>query len=264
MLAKTSKTLFLFLMLLFSAIAFAQNDVILKKNGEEMQGKVMKMNQDDLIFVYKNETVEYPVKFSDIIKITFASGRVQNFNTAPSTTALNTENHQNKAAILPFGYIKDQETSNTLMTQKIQLETYKYFKQNAVQIQFQDPMTTNALLAKAGINESNLQAHTIDEIANILGVAYIVNGLVSIVKTSVTNSSYGSVDVKENSKNKTTANSSTYNYATQNYSTTITMNVYTDQGENIYTQDHNSFWQTEDAYKITLGYLAKRSPIFKR
>lgn len=253
----------LLIVLLISVAGFAQNDVVLKTNGEEMQGKVTKMNQNDLLFVYKNETVEYPINFSDISKITFASGRVQTFNSAKATTS-NTVDHHNKAAILPFAYIKDQETSNVIMTQKIQQETYKNFKQNAVQIKFQDPITTNALLAKAGVTEANRQGYTMDEICNILGVEYVVNGLVSIEKTSVTNSSYGSVDVKEKSKTKTTANSSTYNYATQNYATTITMNVYSDKGDTLFNQDHASFWQTEDAYKVTLAYLAKRTPIFKK
>lgn len=253
----------LWIVLLVSIAGFAQTDVVLKTNGEEMKGKVTKMNKEDLMFVYPNETVEYSISFSDIAKITFASGRVQIFNSARSVSS-NPIDHHNKAAILPFAYIKDLETSNVIMTQKIQQETYKNFKQNAMQIQFQDPLTTNALLAKAGITDATMQAHTMDEICTILGVEYVVNGLVSIQKTTVTNSSYGSAEVKEKSKSKTTVSSSNYDYSTQNYSTTITMNVYSDKGDNLFTQDHTAFWQTEDAYKITLAYLAKRTPIFKK
>jgi len=39
------------------------------------------------------------------------------------------------------------------------------------------------------------------------------------------------------------------------------MNVYNDKGDNIFNKDHESFWQTNDAYKITLKFLTKRTPL---
>jgi len=52
--------------------------------------------------------------------------------------------------------------------------------------------------------------------------------------------------------------------STQNYATSMTMNVFNDKGDNIYSQDHTSFWNTQDSYKITLKYLAKRMPLYKK
>jgi hypothetical protein len=274
---KSYQILMLLVLGLFFALSgSAQNDVILKTNGEEMEGKVTKINKTDLQFVYKNETIEYTVEKADIVKITFASGRIEFFNKDNNKeTNANLGDHHNKVAILPFGYIKDQETSNPTMTEKIQQETYTIFKKYAVSLQFQDPFTTNALLAKAGINNNNIQGYTMGEICNILGVEYVVQGLVSIEKSTVTN--YGNTYSTDKSKgsvtdkmvgdiwnSKSSSSHSSINTTTQNYSTNITMNIFTDKGENIFTKEHSSFWQTQDAYKITLTYLAKRTPIYKK
>ena len=268
------------LSLFFLSIGLAQNDVILKINGEEMTGKVTKINTSSLQFVYQNESIEYTVNKSDINKITFASGRVEFFNAAKNNSNSELENHHNKVAVLPFGYIKNQETSNPTIQIKFQLESYSIFKKKAVSLKFQDPISTNALLTKAGITNNNLEGFTMGEIANILGVEYIIQGLVSIEKTSVTSFSNTTSNSKTknkahvdkkghiigdiwNSNNKKT-NSSTFGSSTQNYSTNITMNIYSDKGDNLFSQDHQSFWNTQNAYKITLNYLAKRTPIYKR
>lgn len=146
-------------------------------------------------------------------------------------------------------------------------------------LHFQDPATTNAFLSKAGINNNNIEGFTMGEISNILGVEYLVQGFVSIEKTSVSafsntnstskgNKAYvdnkGNIigDIWNSGKQKT--NSSTFGSQTQNYTTNITMNVYTDKGDNIFNKDHESFWQTQDAYKITLDYLARRTPVYKK
>ena len=50
----------------------------------------------------------------------------------------------------------------------------------------------------------------------------------------------------------------------KNYETSITMNIYTDKNTNIFSKDHTSFWSTNDAYKITLQYLLKHTPVYKR
>ena len=277
----TYKTLLILVLGTFIALStFSQNDVILKLNGEEMEGKVSKINENDLIFTYKNESIEYTVKKAEIEKITFASGRIQFFNKKKGTVNSNLEEHHNKVAILPFGYIKDLERSNAIMTKKIQQETYTIFKKMAISLKFQDPLTTNALLAKAGVSNNNIEGYTMGEICNILSVEYVVQGLVSIERTTTSN--YGSTskqtkntgkahvdkdgkfvgDIWNNNKQSSTSFSSST--SVQNYSTNITMNVYTDKGDNIYTKEHSSFWQNEDAYKITLNFLAKRTPVYKR
>ncbi|EAQ41474.2 hypothetical protein [Polaribacter sp. MED152] len=281
--AKNTNLLLALVCFLFTNIALAQSDIILKTTGEEMKGKVLKMGESTIQFVYENETIEYTVKKSDIVKITFSSGRVEFFNKLNTkSNNYNLEDHHNKVAILPFGYLKDQQTSNATMQKKIQQETFSIFKRKSASLKFQDPNTTNALLAKAGINNNNIAGYTMGEIANILGVEYLVQGMVSIEKTTVTSYSNTNTTTKRNgnnslrvdrhghiigdiwNSNKRKTNSSTFGTTQQNYATNITMNIYNDKGENIFTKDHQSFWQTPNAYKITLGFLAKRTPIYKR
>lgn len=270
------------LFLFATSFSLAQNDVILKNDGTEMKGKVTAIDNDNVHFIYENETVEYTVAKSDMVKITFGSGRVEFFNKPAGNSAISLEDHHNKVAVLPFGYLKDQETSNPIMQKQIQEETYSIFRSKAQSLNFQDPRTTNALLAKAGVNNDNIDGYTMGEIANILSVEYMVQGMVSINKSSVTsyrntntttksdrnNNAYidrhGNIigDIWNTNKRKTS--SSSFGSESQNYVTNITMNIYTDKGDTIFTKEHESFWQTEDAYKVTLAYLAKRTPLFKK
>ena len=273
------KFIFIFLILIVSNCLQGQNDIVLKTNGDEMKGHVTKINENDIQFIYENESLEYNILKSEIIKITFSSGRIEYYKKHEEISSQNLEDHHNNAAILPFGYIKDQETSNPTMTKKIQMETYTIFKNKALILKFQDPNTTNALLAKAGVTNNNIEGYTMGEICNILGVEYVVQGIVSIERSTVTNFSNTQTTKKDNGNkayvdskghivgdvsNKSNTSSSSYNTTTQNYSTNITMNIYTDKGDNVFSKEHSSFWQTEDAYKITLDYLARKTPLFKK
>lgn len=263
--------------------SWAQNDIILKTNGEEMVGHVTQINVEDLNFTYQNESVPYTVPQKDIVKITFSSGRIQFFN-KPSDikTKSNLGDHHNKVAILPFGYIKDQDSGSKEMTEKIQRETYRAFSSKSSELKYQDVLTTNNLLAKAGYGSDNKNGFTMGEICDILGVEYVIQGTVSVEKDAVTSYSSTNVETKNkstetNSKPKNNivgdiwnsssdgkTSASTYSSTSQDYSTSIIMNIYNDKGDNIFSQDHDSFWWGEDAYKTTLNYLAKRSPLFKR
>lgn len=248
-----------------------------------MVGHVTEINTDNLGFIYKNEQVPYTVAQKDIVKVTFSSGRIQFFN-KPSTLPSkgNLEDHHNMVAILPFNYIKDQDSGSDAMTEKIQRETYSIFKGKAMELKYQDVLTTNNLLAKAGYGNDNKNGFTMGEICEILGVEYIIQGTVSVEKTDVTSFSSTNVQTKDKSTSSTSkpknnvigdiwssaskgsASANTYSTTSQDYSTSININIYNDKGENIFSQDHDSFWWGEDAYKVTLNYLAKRSPLFKR
>ena len=120
------------------------------------------------------------------------------------------------------------------------------------------------------------------EICNILGVEFIVQGVVSVEKTTQQNynSYYETSKNKGNNKayidskghlvgnpmndGKTQSYGSSSSTSVQNYATSMTINIYNDKGDNIFSQDHTSFWNTQDAYKITLKYLAKRMPLYKK
>ena len=280
------KTILLTVILFIGINSIAQNyDVILKTNGEEMEGSVKEILEESLSFIYKNETIIYQVKQIDIVKITFASGRVQFFNKFDkpgNTTNTNLEDHHNKVAVLPFAYIKDQQEGDPIMSSKIQTETFALLSKHRGGLNYLSTNDTNALLIKAGVTNNNIQGYTMGEICTILGVEYVIQGMVSVEKTTQQNINTYSETSKNKGNNKAYVdknghlignplnNGKSQSYGTsistntQNYATSMTMNVFNDKGDNIYSQDHTSFWNTQDAYKITLKYLAKRMPLYKK
>ena len=136
-----------------------KNDIILKTNGEEMIGSVKAISDEIVDFVYQNESIDYKVKTTEIVKITFASGRIQFLNDFDTKSKPDSKlaDHHNKVAILPFGFIKDQSDGSDAMSQKIQEESYNVFKKYSGGLQFQEPRNTNALLIKAGVQNNNIQ-----------------------------------------------------------------------------------------------------------
>lgn len=263
-----------------------KNDVIVKLSGEEMEGKVQEIGDTDVKFVYAGETLVYTVKKSEIAKITFASGRIQILNSPKPTSAKadsiaksGLEAHHNKVAILPFSYLIDKKDAGEEMTYKVQNEIFNILNSHSGYMSVQPTQTTNALLLKAGINGSNIRSFTMGEICNLLGVEYIFQGTITQDLTSVSSSGGGYTSVQGGSTSNTrkvgtvnttgtgysgTAYSSSNSVSTQNYSTNVTMNIYNDKGETVFSQDHKSFWGTNDAYKTTLNYLLKRTPIYQK
>jgi len=252
-------------------------DTVYMMNNEVKTGSIKSIDDASVSFVHKDETLVYTLKKSDINKIVFSSGRVEIINAAPvlNDAANNNANvdHHNKIAVLPFGYINPQQETNTEMGYKVQDECYTYLSAKAAALSIQDPSTTNALLGKAGITFANARNFTMQEICNILGVEYVVRGTITTNITSTTSS--GSATYNEKNKSSSTdktgssgSKSSGNVYAssssTQNFQTSVLMEIYTDEGKKVFGQDRTSFWQTVDAYKSTIQYLLKKSPIYGR
>lgn len=269
--------------MIFFFMSFAQqpavNDVILKVNGEELTGKVLKINDSDIEFAYAGETLTYTIKKTDIVKITFSSGRIEFFNKQPLTpSGQNGENaiagpglgdHHNKVAVLPFTVIQDGQAANAAVGEEVQNECFAFLNKHAGVFTILNPRTTNALLTKAGINQENIKGYTMDDLCNMLNVEYVVSGTVSMNRTSQTTyqSGSGSAKTKGNDKDDkkdTRYNSSSYGTTTQNYQTSLALSIFNDKGNSVYDQDRASFWNTQDAYKITLEYLLKRSPLYTK
>lgn len=270
--------LFLLLFILITPSAYTQSDdksdVILMLNGEEKIGKVLEMGDNEIKFSYKGETLTYNIKRQDILRITFASGRIEVINkpSLPSEGASEKNDSSrvdthNKVAILPIALIVDNGAGSDAMSSKIQVECYNIMSRKAATLSFQDPNTTNALLIRNNITDQTIKGYTMDELCHILGVEYVVQNIVTLNKTSaVSSSSYNAkASGSNNSKNNDVkASGSSYSTTTQNYQTSITMNVFDEHGSKVFGKDHASFWQTQDAYKITLEFLAKKTPLYQR
>src|SRR5690606_982006 len=107
------------------------------------------------------------IKKADIQKITFGSGRIEYFN-ADEGDSDQTADFYNKLAVLPFAYIADGKEGGREMPLKIQQECFTILSSKADKLQLQDVQTTNALLAKAGVDNGNIQGYTMGEICHIL------------------------------------------------------------------------------------------------
>ena len=154
---------------------------------------------------------------------------------------------------------------------KVQGECYTFLSNKAVALNIQDPVTTNALMGKAGITTDNFRNYTMAEICGILGVEYIVKGMVTSNMTNTTTSGSTTYNSKSSSNNsdktsKTDKSSSGNVYGSsttqQNFKTSVLMEIYTDDNKKIFGQDRTSFWSSVDAYKSTIQYLLKKTPIY--
>ncbi|WP_343532922.1 hypothetical protein [Pedobacter sp.] len=277
-----SRPLLLLLALLLSISTFAQTpvDVILKVNGDEMKGKITKITDTDLTFIYSGETLEYTVKKSDILKITHSSGRVEIINQPPLPSDIRKNDqivmkgtpadHHNRIAVLPFHYLIENQPGADEIGLSAQQDTYAFLSQHSTGYTLIDPRTTNALLAKGGVTKENITGFTMNELCNILGVEYIIDGTVKQNKASQTSytSDNSNTNVKRNGNDKVTkVNSygSTFSNAEQRYDVSVSLSIYNDNNANIYNQSHRAFFSnTDGGFSSPLQYLLKRCPLYRK
>ena len=271
------------LSVVLSAQQTAGTDVVVKMNGDELKGKVLEITDADIKFSYSGESLVYTFKKTDIFKINYASGRSELFNKTstsdpkadPNTASAktgpqkSTEDHHNRVAILPFAFVRDGQHTADALSEKVQAECFSYLTKHAGTYKIVEPRTTNAQLIKAGINKDNIKGYSMNDICDILGVEYVVDGLVSLNKSAetVNYSNNGTTTTKSNDKssNKEKSTSSySSGTATQEYETSLNLAIYNDKGSSVYNQQRKSILSTQDAYKNTLEYLLKRTPLYSK
>lgn len=279
-------TTLLFLALTLHALAQAGNkfDVILKTNGDEMKGKVTEIQGDAVKFTYAGETTLYTVKKSEILKITFASGRVEKYadpnNTPPppannattnppnsATANLPTstkEERRDKVAILPFAFMRDGQPAEDQLSMTVQDQVADILTRHAGTRTILPPRRTNVLLNKAGITRATIMNYTMDELCGILGVEFIVDGAISVNRTSQTSYSSNSGTEKKKDDDKKTYSNSGYATTEQNYASNTELRIYNDAGTTVYNQNRNSMLNSQDSYKLTVEYLLKRCPLYSK
>jgi len=279
------KHLFFLIGVMFMLNAYAQpktsanQDVILKSNGEEMKGKVTQISDDEIHFIYSGETAEYILKKSDVLKITHSSGRIETFGQSaqPAETRKNDQvaitatptDHHNKIAILPFAFLMDRQAGAPEIGIKAQEDTYAFLSKHTAGYTIQDVRSTNAALIKAGVTRDKMMGFTMKEIGDILGVEYIVDGTIAQNKGYATSSSYGNTntDIKRKSDDKVKVNTSDYSNSNsvQRYDVSVSLNIYMDNNASIYNQTHKAFLtNTDGSYSSPLEYLLKRCPLYRK
>lgn len=279
------KQLLFFIGVMFMVNAYAQpkttanQDIVLKSNGEEMKGKVTQVSDAEIHFIYSGETAEYILKKSDVLKITHSSGRVETFNQSAQTAEIRKKDpvsmtatpadHHNKIAILPFAFLLDRQTGAQEVGIKAQEDTYSFLSKHAAGYTLLDIRTTNAALIKAGVTRDKMIGFTMKEICDILGVEYIIDGTVTQNKGYVTSSTYGNTntDIKRKSDDKVKVNTSDYSNSNsvQRYDVSVSLGIYMDNNASIYNQTHKAFFtSTDGSYSGPLEYLLKRCPLYRK
>ncbi|MCX2452569.1 hypothetical protein OQX61_14930 [Pedobacter sp. PLR] len=271
---------------IFALNTFAQTspgtkqDVIQKTNGEELKGKLTRINDTEVSFIYPGETVEYTIKKSDIAKITHASGRVEVFGQASlpaadrQKDALNMAatpvDHHNKIAILPFTFLMDNQPGAEQIGYKAQEDTYSFLSKHSAGYTIIDPRTTNAKLIQAGVTRDKMMGFTMKDICDILGVEYIIDGTILQNKGYQTSTSSGSADTKvkrDDAEKVKKVSGTNVNYANsaQRYDVSVSLHIYMDNNASIYNQSHKAFLSSVDgSYNSPLEYLLKRSPLYRK
>lgn len=277
------KKLFLAIAIMASLLtAYSQtaskHDVIVKANGDILTGDVLEITDSTIRFSYTGEKLVYTMKKAEILKITFASGRTESFGTtatpasaAPTATPAQPvapasgEDPHNKIAILPFGYVKDGQPQAEEVSESVQNQCFDLLSKHAGVYTVVSPRAINVKLTKAGINRSNILNYTMADLCNLLGVEYVIDGIITqnrTTQTSYGNSTYSSQ--KKDDGKKETGYGSNYATTTQNFQTTMDLKIYNEKAVVVYNQNRKAFWNTEDAYKNTLEYLIKRCPLYTK
>lgn len=255
----------------------SKEDVIIKTNGEELKGKITKIDDQSLQFVYTGESLEYSFKKSDIVRIVHSSGRVETFSQSNQTNQTNQSpsksspaDHHNKIAILPFGFLMDQQQGSQEIGYKAQDDTYSFLSKHSAGYTVQDTRTTNSLLLKNNITRDKMRGFSMKELCDILGVEYLIDGTVTQTKGAMTTNSsgYNNTNVKRDDAEKI-KNVSSYDgnnsYTQQRYEIGVSISIYTDTDSNIFNQSHKAFLTTTDgSYNAPLEYLLKRSPLYRK
>ncbi|MFW0739097.1 hypothetical protein [Flavobacterium sp. T12S277] len=95
-------------------------------------------------------------------------------------------------AILPFDYISNENSNNMdIMALKLQGDCYQTLREHTSMLEIQDPVTTIAILQKAGLGPVEIKSKTPKELALILNVQYVVYGRAMIDNVGVSSTSHG-------------------------------------------------------------------------
>ncbi len=267
--AQLMKQIYIIAILLMPILMIAQEKVdhVLMLNGENKAGKVVGISETAIQFIHQGESLQYTLNKADISKIEFASGRIEVYNEMPSLSEQGELlDHHNKIAVLPFIYIRDGvQKKNDAMERKVQQQFFSLMQGHVGVLKVQSFSETNTILAKNGVNDENFVQFTMPEIANMLGVEYIIQSTLSVSKRGATSYNSSSLLLKQNQAKDKVRGSNFSTSSTQiEYQTGLDMSLYNDSGEVVWTRSKESFWPNEDAYEQTLKFLLKRMPIYTK
>ena len=180
-----------------------------------------------------------------------------------------------RVAVMPLVYLGDgSEGREEEMRYQLQDVVVSYMSRNAAELKFMDAAEINALLYKKGISSDNIRQYTPHELARLLNVEYLIMGSViqdpgNIVTTENsynTRRQYVDYRGRYGDRNRISGRSfHTGNTVTrQHIKTQVSISIYNETGNRIYTKSRESILTESDAYKFALQYLLKRTPLYNR
>lgn len=187
---------------------------------------------------------------------------------AQTQAVLRTIDAENRVAILPMIYVAEgNDLKLDEMRYRLQNIAHDYLRSDAMELTFQDPAETNALLRKHNINAANVRDFTPKELATLLHVEYVLMGTVTqdfVAEATVTHTNRRDEDHRHHRHYGRERQTNSHTRTSQELATHIDLDIYNDKGENIYSKSRRSILSGVDAYKYGIQYLLKRSPIYKR
>lgn len=184
-------------------------------------------------------------------------------------------NSRYRVAVMPLVYLGDgSEGREDEMRYQLQDIVVSYMSRSAAELKYMDAAEINALLYKKGISASTIRQYTPRELAHLLNVEYVIMG--SVIQDP------GNIVTTENSYNTrrqtverrgrygdrhriTGRNFHTGNTVTrQHIQTQVSVSIYNETGDRIYSKSRQSILTESDAYKFALQYLLKRTPLYNR
>jgi len=243
-----------------------KEDIIYMLNGEKKQGQIKSMEGNGLKFIHAGETVVYTLKRSEIYKIEFASGRTEEVNPKITEKQVVQETQKispNLVAIIPFKVSTINEQTAGDKGEKIQEEAYLCLSKNNNGIyKYQEPRITNLILFKKGVNESNIKGYSSEELCQLLGVEYIIQG--SLTRSSEETLSTQERKTSEHTEDGKEQRKSVNTKVNKNYDSEILLGIYNVKNEKVYLKSRKSMLDDENSYKNTLVYLLKRCPVYNK
>lgn len=255
-----NKLIISFILLVMFNIVFSQSqkyDKIKKINNELIEVKILKLTDEYIEFVYPKEDLKITLALEQVKMITFASGRVQEFNSqefksqeTPITSII-----PNSLVVLPIQfYDKNRGTelvSNANLAQQQTIDFLMQQTNNILPLRLIDTRKANSLLKKNNISVNDLDNTAIEDLHNIVGAENII-----IIKVAYTlkrsNSSF-------NSNNKEINFGMTDEDI--NYDYEIAMDIYKNN-EIIYKKTRVPFWNFKDSWLDAVKYLLERAPFY--
>jgi hypothetical protein len=176
---------------------------------------------------------------------------------------------------MPLVYLADgREGREEEMRYQLQDIVVSYMSRSAAELKFMDVVEINALLYKKGINADNIRQYTPRELAQFLNAEYVIMGSVIQDPGNLVTTENGynfrreTVERGRRYDNRGRVRGRSFHTGNtvtrQNIQTQVSISIYNETGERIYSQSRQSILTESDAYRNALHYLLKRTPLYNR